>query len=521
MARLHIKYPIGIQDFAKLRQDNWLYVDKTEKVYDLVNNYNYVFLSRPRRFGKSLLLSTISEYFKGNKALFENLAISKLEKNWTVFPVLRVDLTAENYSKPSHIIDKLNLILGQWEKIYGADDLEKSLGARFQGIIERAAKSAGQKVVILVDEYDKPLIDNIGLEDETKEIRDELRGFYSAIKAADEYVRFAMLTGITKFARLSIFSGLNNLVDISLDKRFYDICGITETELEHYFKTSLENFSESNNLSIDDTKSSLKEHYDGYRFTHAPVQGIYNPFSLLNAMAQERLGQYWFQSGTSKFLVDALREVPRLEFNCLEGSKKTETELLDITTVSDDVISILYQTGYLTIKGYDSDNEEYILGFPNLEVYKGFWEALARHYVNSTGVTGFDTRQFVNDLRKGNASKFMERLTALISSCEFGYEANKEVHFQNILAIIFRMIGMKVFTEYSSSRGRADIIIETSSYIYIIELKIDSTPEEALHQIIDKGYAQPFDVDERKTILIGANLSTVNRTIENWLIQPL
>ncbi len=512
-----IKYPIGIQTFEKIREGNYLYVDKTALVYRLVNSKDYVFLSRPRRFGKSLLLSTIEAYFQGRKELFEGLAVEKLETEWLQHPVLRIDLSGESYNSPERLKLKLNAIISDWEKLYGCDESKQTLGTRFAAVIRNVCEQTGQKVVILIDEYDKPLLENLHDDEGFEHFREELRGFYSVIKESDRYIRFAMLTGVTKFGHLSVFSGLNNLNDISFDDEYNALCGISETEFRRDFQESVAAFALAGSKTEDEVWDGFKTNYDGYHFSRVG-EGIYNPFSVMLAFDKKRFGSFWFGTGTPEFLVKLLKRnnYPLWQ---LEGVKQSEGELQDMTISRANLVPLLYQSGYLSIKGYDDDSDRYILGFPNREVSKGFWEALYKGYIQPQISTSFDLDQFVGDVNSGNPQGFMERLNSLLASVSPGNSANREVHFQNELQVIFKMLGFRTQCEVRSSFGRADMIVQTRDYIYIFEFKVDATAREALFQIDSKGYAAQFAADSRRLFKIGASFCSKTCTLAEYLIE--
>ncbi|MDE6770327.1 MAG: ATP-binding protein [Muribaculaceae bacterium] len=519
MART-IKYPVGIQTFSEIITENYLYVDKTAIIYDLVKDRKYIFLSRPRRFGKSLLMSTLEAYFKGERELFDGLAISKLETQWETYPVFRFDLSGENFNSVERLIDHIKNLLEDIEEQYEVK-LEGSIAQRFTKLIKLAYKRFGKKVVILIDEYDKPMLDCLHNDALHEEIKAELRGFYSVMKASDQYIKFAMITGVTKFGKVSIFSGMNNLKDISLLPKYNDLCGISESEFHRDFGKSIEEFAEENNLSTDETWDEFKALYDGYHFA-SRGEYIYNPFSVLNAFDSEETGHYWFDSGSPSYLIYLIKKNYYLLAN-LEGTLRKKSALSDISDIRWDIVPLLFQSGYLTIKSYDKDRQEYTLGFPNREVYESFWESLANHFFhNRVGDSTFNVDKFVSDVNEGRPEKFMERLRSLFADTESEHEPNKEIHFQNMMAIACKMMGLAVSTEIHSSMGRCDMQIDTPAYVYIFEFKVDGSAEEAMRQIHEKGYAGRFGADPRTVFLIGANFSTKTRTLTTpCLIETL
>ncbi len=513
------KYPIGIQNFESLRKDEYVYVDKTALVYKLVNTGRYYFLSRPRRFGKSLLLSTIEAYLQGKRELFEGLALEKLETAWTKHPILHLDLNTEKYTTPEALTNKLNITLSNWEKLYGSVDYENTLSSRFEGIIQRACEQTGERVVILVDEYDKPMLQAIGRPDLQESYRNTLKAFYGALKSKDGYIKFAMLTGVTKFGKVSVFSDLNNLNDISMRNDYADICGINEKELTDYFNDDIRALGEANGMSYEETFAKLRENYNGYHFCENCI-GVYNPFSVLNTFAQQSFRSYWFETGTPTYLVELL-QMHHYDLESLTHEETTAEVLNSVDSASTDPIPVIYQSGYLTIKGYDKEFEMYSLGFPNREVEEGFVKFLMPFYTNvSERKTGFEIQHFVREVRSGNVDAFLRRLQSLFADTSYEQiKRDQEVHYQNVLFIVFRLMGFHVKAEYHTSNGRIDLVLQTDKYVYVMEFKLDGTAEEALQQIRDKGYALPFASDARRVFKIGVNFSSETRNIERWIIE--
>ncbi len=510
------KYPVGIQTFSEIIEGNYLYVDKTESLYDLARNFKYVFLSRPRRFGKSLMISALESYFKGRKELFKGLAVYSLEKEWTEYPVLRFDLSAENYISVERAKGKLSSILRQWENIYGGNP-DDSVSVRFASVIRNACLKTGRKVVTLIDEYDKPLLDSLDDRSVNSSIREEFRSFYSVLKANDEYIRFVMLTGITRFTKVSIFSGLNNLEDISLSPRFNAICGITETEMHHYFQKPVSDLAVAKGKSESEIWQELKRKYDGYHFAEKG-EDIYNPLSVLKTFKDGKIGNYWYASGTPAHLVKQLMKND-FRLSSLNSPRRDADELAEMEGMGHDVVPLLYQSGYLTIKGYDANDDHYILGIPNEEVAGSFWKSLYNYFFYRVrDEEEFELKRFAGDIYKGDVDGFMGRFQSLIASCSNETEPDKEVHFQNMMAVIGKMLGMAVQTEIHSSQGRCDMVMKTPDFIYVFEFKVDSTPETALKQILEKGYSRQYEIDPRKKILIGVDFSTAARTISGWMV---
>ena len=511
-------YPVGIQTFSEIIEEKYLYVDKTALIYDLVRDNNYVFLSRPRRFGKSLLMSTLEAYFKGRRELFHGLEIEKLEDRWIEYPVFRFDLSGENFNDVKRLHIRINRCLLNIEKAYSIHEDSESLAHRFKSLIRQAYEKYGRRVVVLVDEYDKPMLDCLHDDPLHEAINAELSGFYSVLKLSDEYIKFAMLTGVTKFGSASVFSGLNNLTDISMHPDYNGLCGITETEFHRYFAESVEWFASVNGMTEERVWQEFKREYDGYRFSDTG-EYVYNPFSVLSAFKARRLNHYWFTTGSSSYLIKLVKRHNFVLSN-IEGERRKDSALSDISDISRDFVPLLYQAGYLTIKDYDPVTREYTLGFPNREVYEGFWDSLANYFFRDTGGRStFDLRSFENDLKQGCPEDFMKRLEALFADTESVHEPHKEIHFQNMMAIAAKMLGLSVRTEIHSSLGRCDMEIETPGYIYLFEFKVDRPAEEAMRQIHDKGYALRHAMDSRTVFLIGASFSTKKRNIDNYILE--
>ncbi len=515
---MNMKYPIGIQNFEKVRNDGYVYVDKTALIYQLADTGSYYFLSRPRRFGKSLLISTMDAYFSGKRELFKGLAIDKLEQKWTKHPILHLDLNTAKYDTKESLDNVLNDALSAWEKCYGTSPTEVTPELRFKGIVQRACEKTGERVVILVDEYDKPMLQAINNEALTEEYRNTLKAFYSVLKTQDGYIKFAFLTGVTKFGKVSVFSDLNNLKDISMVSRYIDICGITEKELHTYFDTSAGELAEAEGIDKDACYDKLKEQYDGYHFMEHSI-GIYNPFSVLNTFDNKCFRDYWFETGTPSYLVQLLKDAD-YELPDLTQEHITADVLNSIDSMSQNPIPVIYQSGYLTIKDYDPRFRMYELGFPNKEVENGFMNYLLPYYtpIKKTD-TAFFVASFVEDVEKGRPEEFMKRMATMFSRTDYKIVGDAELYFQNAFYLIITMMGFYTDVERTTSEGRIDMTVETKDYIYIFEFKLDGTPEEALRQIEEKGYAKPFAMDPRKLYRVGVNFSSEKRGIDEWKIE--
>ena len=532
------RLPIGVQSFKDLREKDFLYVDKTEYLFRLANSSKVYFLSRPRRFGKSLFLSTLAVYFLGQKELFKGLYLEKAEEEqavqenrtaWQEYPVLYLDFNTKNYINEQALIDILNLHLNEWEARYAIPKTAEAPEDRFRLLIAALFKQTGKQVVILVDEYDKPLLQTMGVNEELNEhYRNALKAFYSVIKTCDEYIRFAFLTGVTKFSKISIFSDLNNLKDISLHETYAGICGISQKELESNFQHEIQALAEKQTLNYPQTLASLKQWYDGYLF-HPAGEGMYNPYSILNAFDDKEIKSYWFSTGTPTFLVNYLKEahyyIPDLDGNV----ELDEDGLQTYRAVAQDVLPILFQAGYLTIKKYISDLRLYRLGFPNNEVRYGFLNNLLPAYSDVPfGQTGVWVGRFVQDIRNGNVNEFMERMQSIIAGIpydDFPKEKLKlrEQNYQTAVYLVFALMGQFVQTEVHCATGRADCIVVTADSIYIFEFKLsgNGSAEDAINQIKEQNYAAKYKADGKKIVLIGAGFDEATRTIKNWKEEQL
>ena len=494
------------------------YVDKTKLIYQLARSGRYYFLSRPRRFGKSLLISTLEAYFEGKKELFKGLAIENLEKDWIKYPILHLDLNIEKYNSPDSLDKILNDKLEYWESIYGTRPSETSFSLRFAGIVRRAYEQTGQRVAILVDEYDKPMLQSIGNEELQRSFRDTLKPFYGVLKSMDGCIKFALLTGVTKFGKISVFSDLNNLNDISMDERYIEICGITEKEIHENLEDELHELARRQKMTYDEVCKELKECYDGYHFVEDSI-GLYNPFSLLNTFDKMKFGSYWFETGTPTYLIELLKQnhysLQRI------AHEETDADVLNsIDSASQNPVPVIYQSGYLTIKGYDRRFGMYRLGFPNREVEEGFIKFLLPYYANVDKIESpFQISKFVHEVEQGDYDAFFRRLQSFFADTPYELVRDLELHYQNVLFIVFKLIGFYVKAEYHTSEGRIDLILQTDQFVYIMEFKLDGTAEEAIKQINDKHYAQAFNADKRKLYKIGINFSNETRNIERWIVE--
>ena len=511
------RYPIGIQNFEDLRNNHCVYVDKTELIYKLTHSDKIYFLSRPRRFGKSLLVSTLEAYFQGKKHLFEGLAMERLETEWTEYPVLHMDFSGSKYTEADKLREVLNIEISNWERIYGKGEDEISFSSRFQGVIQRAYQKTGKQVVVLVDEYDSPLLDTNSDPNLQKELRNIVRDFFSPLKKNGQYLRFLLLTGISKFSQLSIFSELNNLKNISMHDDFSAICGITEKELLTELKPDIQRMAEANHETYEEACAHLKKQYDGYHFSKN-CEDIYNPFSLFNALDAKDYKNYWFSTGTPTFLIDLLQNV-QFDVRMMDGMTAMDDQFDAPTEVITDPIPVLYQSGYLTIKSFDPVFKTYTLAYPNSEVRYGFTQALLPCYVHRfPRENTFYIVSFLRDLMKGDIESCLERTRSFFASIPHDLENKTEKHYQTIFYLLFRLMGQYVDVEVKSAIGRADVVLKLSDAIYVFEFKFDGTPEEALAQIESKNYAIPYQSDGRRIVKVGVNFDSATRSIGEWKI---
>ena len=543
-----IKYPIGVQTFDKIIEGGYLYIDKTGFVHDLATNYSYVFLSRPRRFGKSLLSSTFHSYFEGNKELFNGLKAGELKKEWTKHPVFHFDMSTAKHCNEEQLVSELNIKLLEYERHYGKVDAETEINQRFEGLIRRAVEQTGEKAVIIIDEYDAPLLDVMNDKERLVPMRQIMRNFYSPIKSLDPYLRFVFITGITKFAQLSIFSELNNLMNISMMPEYSAICGISKSELDSKMCEPIQALAERLNIQFEEARELLKDNYDGYHFSEES-EDIYNPFSLMKALAAKKIGSYWFESGTPTFLMERMREERMDEAKLDRMSEISESDFDISPEVTGSVLPLLYQAGYLTIKSYDQEDGSYTLGYPNKEVREGFLKGLLANYKSAEGMSASFVLQFNKALKNNNIDGALERMQSFLAGIPYDLENKSEKHFQTIIYLIFSLLGYYTQAEVKSAIGRADAVCRTKDRVYVFEFKVDGSAEEALRQIDEKGYLIPYrfeglenhetasitklvaepveatnsdasasSASRRRLVKVGVNISTQTRTIESWKV---
>ena len=512
------KLPIGIQSFEKLRTGGYLYVDKTELVYRLAKAGVPCFLSRPRRFGKSLLLSTLEAYFLGKKDLFKGLAIERLEQDWLVYPVMHLSLNAEKYDSNERLANLLESQLEAWEAEYGVTEINRSYSIRFMTVIRRAYEQTGRRVVVLVDEYDKPMLRSFDNPELQRDFRETLMAFYTVLKDADAYLQLVFITGVTKFAQMGIFSNLNQLQDISLHPAYTTLCGMTRAEIEAVFAPELQSLARGNGLTYEEAMDKLGRQYDGYHFNYRNWEGMFNPFSVLNTFSTGLFENAWFASGTPTFLAEMLRKTD-FDLRDLDGIEVSSASLSDDRADLHNPVPMIYQSGYLTIKKYDPQFGLYTLGFPNEEVKYGFLNFVAPFYtpVASTD-TAFYIGKFVRELTSGDVEAFLERLRCFFA--DFPYELNTktERHYQVVFYLVFKLMGQFTEAEVRSARGRADAVVKTADYTYVFEFKLDGSAEAALQQIEEKGYSFPYGADGRKLVKVGVSFDAEQRNLGEWLI---
>lgn len=519
-----MKYPIGIQTFKEVIEGGFSYVDKTALVYQLAHYAKNMFLSRPRRFGKSLLVSTFQAYFEGRKDLFKGLAIEKLEQEWETYPVIHVDMSRGKYYQLKNLHVVLDSILSEYERLYHVETPTENsdvYSERLANLIEAAYQQTGKKVVVLIDEYDAPMHDSVKDEALQDQIRNIMRDFFSPLKQQDAHLRFVFITGISKFSQLSIFSELNNLKILTMKNDYATVCGFTEEELLEKYKEDIEEMADENDISYEEAVEELRRHYDGYHFS-AKSPGVYNPFSIINALDDKEFNSYWFSSGTPTYLVELLQNngMDMLQLDDLWASDKR----FDVPTEKvTDPIPVLYQSGYLTIKEYDRGRKQYRLGFPNEEVRQGFSTSLFRYY-SPDGMGRYDAlcgAYYDCVVRDRDMEAFLPHLKTFYDKFPYTLVNNNERHYQAVMYTIFAMLGADVTPEQPTSDGRIDMVLKTLDTIYVFELKYKQDAATAMGQIEQKKYASAFADDKRKKVLVGINFSEDSRTIDDWVVKEV
>lgn len=520
------RYPIGIQTFSRIIREGYVYVDKTDLVWQMVDYAKFIFLSRPRRFGKSLLTSTLESYFKGERDLFEGLKIMDLEKEWEQYPVLHLDLSGAKHMPPSSVIKELELLVSPYEAIYGRNPEEITPGMRLSGLIDRAYAKTGKQVAVIIDEYDAPLLDVLHEDETLKEMREMMQEFYQRLKKQEPKIKFCFITGITKFSQLSIFSTINNLVNITMDTAFNNICGITEQELTTALKEDVERLADYHGVSYDEMRLKLKQQYDGYHFSEDSDE-IYNPYSLLKAFQQKKVANYWYESGTPTFLIRQLQHF-RTDITSLD-KLELPSESFDVPTEAmTTALPLLYQSGYLTIKDYDKEAQMYTLSIPNQEVRIGYTKGLLPTYIGleiGDVQAGFALK-FWRALNQGDVDLAMREMQAYLAGVPYveGFKqklndaASKEGFYEYTMYLIFSMLNVYVRTQVKCAGGRTDMVVWMPDTTYVFELKVNGTAQEALEQIDSRNYAIPYLTEGRKVVKVGVKMNPDTRTIENWVI---
>ena len=514
-------FPVGRQDFAEIRTaGNFLYVDKTEYVYRMTHSdAKFIFLSRPRRFGKSLLVSTLKYYFQGRRELFQGLVIDNLEKEWVKYPVLHFDMSMAKHMETEQLESMLNLQLLGYENIYGKVEAEKGLNNRLAGIIQRAFMKTGQRTVILIDEYDAPLLDVVHEEKTLPVLRNVMRNFYSPLKACDQYLKFVFMTGITKFSQLSIFSELNNIRNISMDASYAAVCGISEDEMLSQMSADIDMVAGEMALSREQLMEKLKSYYDGYHFTW-PSPDIYNPFSLVCAFADRKIGAYWFESGTPTYLIEMLRTF-HVAPSQIGGGTAMAADFDAPTERMIGITPLLYQSGYITIKGYDQDADIFTLDIPNKEVRIGLMRSLLPYYVSAGRSIEASTTiaRIYLALRNEDLDGAFRLLQTFLSTVPYTGNTDYEGHYQQMLYIIFSLLGYYVDVEVRTPRGRVDMVLRTATTLYVVEVKLDKSAETAMQQIDLKQYPERFALCGLPVIKVAVNFNRETHTISDWIIS--
>ena len=520
MEALQRLYPIGIQTFSEIREKNYLYIDKTEYVYRMTHFAKYVFLSRPRRFGKSLLTSTLHSYFSGRKDLFQGLAMERLEKDWIEYPVLHFDMSTAKHVDKEQLLQELNLKLSEYEGVYGKGQEEINPNQRLMGLIKRAYGQTGRQVVVLIDEYDAPLLDVVHEKENLGVLRNIMRNFYSPLKACDPYLKYVFLTGITKFSQLSIFSELNNITNISMDEPYAAICGITENEMLTQMKEDVKRLAVKLEITPEEVLLKLKENYDGYHFTY-PSPDLYNPFSLLNAFADGKFGSYWFGSGTPTYLIKMLEKFG-VEPSDI-GPKQAKASVFDAPTETmTNITPLLYQSGYITIKDYNKILDLYTLDIPNKEVRLGLMESLLPNYVgNETPEATTMVAYLFYDIQNGDMDSALRRLQTFLSTVPYCDNTKYEGHYQQLFYVIFSLLNYYVDVEVRTPRGRVDVVLCTKTTLYVMELKLDKTADEAMEQINLKNYPERFALCGLPVVKVAINFDSERCTIGEWKLQTI
>ena len=512
------RYPLGIQTFQKIIEENMFYVDKTELIYNMTQSYTYVFLSRPRRFGKSLLVSTLASYFRGEKELFKGLAMERLETEWKKHPVIHLSLASVKEIEPNKIEECLSDRLRDIESRFGLERKSNRLGSRLKDIIQQTTEQYGEKAVVVLDEYDAPLLNVLHDEEKLVEVRQLMRTLYSPLKDCDPYLRFVFITGISKFSQLSIFSEINNLKVISMMPEYATLCGFTQQEVEDNFQEGIRRLAEKEEMTVEQALDKLRQTYDGYHFA-ADSPGVYNPYSIINALSDGTFDNYWFSTGTPSFLVEMIRKF-NADISKIDGSEAQMTEFDAPTENMKSILPLFYQSGYITIKDYDRKGRIFKLGFPNNEVKTGLMDNLYTYYVAPT----LDYRATnLWKISKGfiyhDVESSMQTLQAYLESIPYQDSHFDENHYVQMLYVIFSLLGLHVDSQVRTAKGRLDIVIKTDDHVYVMEVKLDRPAQEAIDQIDTKDYLLPYTLDDKPLTKIGMSFSTEARNVTEWVMK--
>ena len=515
-----VALPIGIQSFKEIRTNNYLYVDKTEQIFSLIEKGKVYFLSRPRRFGKSLLVSTLASFFSGKRELFSGLEIEKFEKNWKTYPVFYFDFGGKEYKTRKDLEEKLLNLLENIKKDYGITSSETSPELIFSDLIKVAAEKYGENVVVLVDEYDKALLETIDNKGENEDCRSLLRGFLGVLKPCDPYLKFVFITGVTKFSKVSVFSDLNQLNDISLSPVAQDLCGITQEELEKYFENEINNLAKANNITDKQCLSVLKAKYDGYHFSKELVD-VYNPYSILKTFSDNFFGTYWFETGTPTFLIKQLEQNNFDLYNFSDGVEYSISTLMNKSDADFDIVQLLYQTGYITIKEWNKELNTFILKYPNDEVEYSFLSILLPSFLKQNQRTSdFWIREFYKDIKDGNIDSFMTRLRSIVASVPYATEKRPSEHdFQITIYLVFTLLGQFTTAESYTNKGRIDCLVESPDIVYVFEFKVDESARTALQQIVYKKYEEKYSSSKKKIVKIGAIFDSTTKALSEWIYE--
>ena len=512
-----VRYPLGIQTFKEIIEEGYCYVDKTAIIRRMVSKYKYVFLSRPRRFGKSLLVSTLASYFRGEKELFKGLAMEKLEKEWKQHPVIHLSLASVKNTELSKIEENLSKRLTEIEEQFHFERGSNDLGDRLKDIIVKCYEQYGEKVVVLLDEYDAPLLNVLHEPVKLDSVRQLMRTLYSPLKDSDPYLRFLFITGISKFSQLSIFSELNNLTNISLDEEFATICGFTQQEVEDNFQIGIRKLADKQGMTIEQTLDELRLNYDGYHFA-ADAEGVYNPYSIVYSIAKEKMEDYWYSTGTPTFLVEMMKKFGT-DISDIDGSEAIASSFDAPTENMKSVLPLFYQSGYITIKGYNPRGKVYTLGFPNKEVRTGLMDSLYTNYVAPT-IDHRDSNiwRISEGFLDNDIEKSMTTLQSYLESIPYQDSRFDENHWTQMLYVIFSLLGLHVQSQVRTAKGRIDVVVSTKTNVYVMEVKLDRPASEALEQIDSRKYLVPYTLDSRCLTKIGLSFSTVERNVTEWLV---